>query len=240
MNVAIVTAMPQETRAVLQGARHRKMNLINGRHTCRCNITGHDIVLVEAGMGLLNAGWAATLVAEEKPDLIISAGFGGGIVSGLSAGDVVMAEQVLQWLGNGFEEVAVGFYGHNSAADNLSLLRGSFVTNDGILSKQNLAQHLTGANNPIVEMETAAVARVAVTHGIPFLGIRAVSDAWHEELAFSIDEFCDDTMRIRPAKVLATILKRPTIIPQLIRLALNSRVAGASLAKAMERLLREI
>lgn len=240
MNVAIVTAMPEETRAVLQGARHRKMNLINGRHTCRCNITGHDIVLVEAGMGLLNAGWAATLVAEEKPDLIISAGFGGGIVSGLSVGDVVMAEQVLQWLGNGFEEVAVGFYGHNSAADNLSLLRGSFVTNDGILSKQNLAQHLTGANNPIVEMETAAVARVAVAHGIPFLGIRAVSDAWHEELAFSIDEFCDDTMRIRPTKVLSTILKRPPIIPQLIRLALNSRVAAASLAKAMEQLLRLI
>lgn len=240
MNVAIVTAMPEETRAVLQGARNRKMNLINGRHTCRCCITGHDIVLVEAGMGLLNAGWAATLVADEKPDLIISAGFGGGILSGLSVGDVVMAEQVLQWLGNGFEEVAVGFYGHNSAADNLSLSRGSFITNDGILSKQNLAQHLTDANNPIVEMETAAVARVAATHGIPFLGIRAVSDAWHEELAFSIDEFCDDTMRIKPSKVLATILKRPAIIPQLIRLALNSRVAATSLAKAMERLLRHI
>ncbi|MBT1070643.1 phosphorylase family protein [Pelotalea chapellei] len=240
MKIAIVTAMPEETGAVLQGAHQKKKGMVNGRHTCRCSITGHEIMLVEAGMGLLNAGWAATLAAEDKPDLIISAGFGGGVVAGLSVGEVVMAEQVLQWDGTGFEEVAVGFYGRNSAADAMALPRGCFITGDGILRKDELASHLTNANKPVVEMETAAVARVAAGNGIPFLGIRAISDAWDEELSFSINEFCDDTMRIRPAKVLATILKRPSIIPQLIRLARNSKAAAASLGKAMERLLKQI
>ena len=152
-----------------------------------------------------------------------------------------MAEQVLQWQGDDFEEVAVGFFGHNSVADTLALHRGTFITSDGILRKQSLAQHLkSSANNPVVEMETAAVARVAAGQGIPFLGIRAISDPWDEELAFSINEFCDDTMRIKPAKVLATVLKRPAIIPQLVRLAYNSHVAAASLGKAMGQLLKQV
>jgi len=47
-------------------------------------------------------------------------------------------------------------------------------------------------------------------------------------------------MRIRPAKVLGVILRRPGIIPQLVRLACNSRVAAAGLASTMARLFRRI
>ena len=89
-------------------------------------------------------------------------------------------------------------------------------------------------------MESAAVARVAASHGIPFLAMRAISDPWDEEMDFTIDEFCDDSMRIRPARVLATILRRPRIIPQLVRLARTSRVAAGGLARGMERLLAAI
>jgi adenosylhomocysteine nucleosidase len=128
-----------------------------------------------------------------------------------------------------------------SGAESSSLARGAFITCDIIQDKRSLASLLpAGAANPVVEMESAAIARVTAEHGIPFLGVRTISDPWDEELDFTIDEFCDDTMRIRPTKVLATILRRPRIIPQLIRLALNSRVAAAGLAKAMQRLLHQI
>jgi adenosylhomocysteine nucleosidase len=86
-------------------------------------------------------------------------------------------------------------------------------------------------------MESAAIAIVAVENGIPFCGIRAVSDPFDEELGFSLDEFCDQRMRIRIPRVLLTIARKPRIIPQLIRLARNSRVAGASLSQAVERFL---
>jgi adenosylhomocysteine nucleosidase len=91
-----------------------------------------------------------------------------------------------------------------------------------------------------VEMETAAVARVSAAQGIPFLGLRSVSDPWNEELAFSLDDFCDEARRIRLPKVVATIIKRPGIVPQLLRLARNSRLAAKGLARAMERLLEKI
>ena len=241
MKIAIITAMPEESGAVLKGAKLCEKSLLSGRKRYHTLIDGHDVVLVEAGMGMLNAGWAATALAVEQPDLMISAGFGGAVLPGLRVGDAVVAEQLLHWGGESFEEAAVGFYGHTAVASTLNLFRGAFITCDVILDKKSLAQKLpAGTANPIIEMESAAIARVAAAYGIPFLGVRTVSDPWDEELYFSIDEFCDDTMRIRPAKVLATILKRPRIIPQLIRLALNSRVAAASLANSMLRLLHRI
>jgi adenosylhomocysteine nucleosidase len=129
-----------------------------------------------------------------------------------------MARHIMQLHGNDLEEVSVGFYGQNNIAGKLSLPQGTFISCDTILNKSELAGLLPAeCANPVVEMETAAIARVATLHGIPFLALRTISDPWDEELDFSIDEFCDDSMQIRIPKVLRTIAKRPHIIPQLIR-----------------------
>ena len=238
MKIGITTALPEEAQAILKNAEELQRSQQGDRSVFSCRIAGHDITLVEAGMGMLNAGWAATALAVQSPDLIISAGFGGGVLPGLKVGDVVMAEQVLHWTGSDFERVTTGMF----APENVSLpLRGCFITSDGILNKHDLLGLLpSGANRPVVEMESAAVARVAVEHNIPFMGIRAISDPWNEELGFSIQDFCDEQLRIRPIKVLATILRRPRIIPQLIRLAWNSRVAAKSLGTASKQLFQQL
>ncbi len=241
MKIVIITAMPEESGAILKSAVQRSKSLMSGRKRYCTQIAGHEIVLMEGGMGMLNAGWAAMTLATENPDLMISAGFGGAVLPGLPVGGVVLAEQVLQWGPSGLEDVSVNFFGSHQVASTLGLTRGTFISCNEILDKRTLAAKLPGsAANPILEMETAAVARVAAAHGIPFLAIRSVSDTGDEELDFSIDEFCDDSMRIRPTRVFATILRRPRIIPQLIRLARTSRVAAASLAMAMERLFKQL
>ena len=238
MKIGIITAMPEEAQAILKNAEELQRSQQGDRSVFSCRIAGHDITLVEAGMGMLNAGWAATALAVQSPDLIISAGFGGGVLPGLKVGDMVVAEQVLHWTGVGFERVVTAMY----APENVSLpVRGCFITSDGILNKHDLQGLLPGnTNRPVVEMESAAVARVAAEHNIPFMGIRAISDPWNEELGFSINDFCDDQLRIRPFKVLATILRRPRIIPQLIRLAGNSRVAAKSLSLATKQLFQQL
>lgn len=239
MKIAIITAMPEESRAILKSAQGVEKSRHGERRTFHCRIAGHDVTLVEAGMGMLNAGWAASILAAEGPDILVSAGFGGGVLPGFKVGDVVMAERVLHWTGNGFEEVMTRFYGRESGVQPLVRLRGQFITSDGILNKGQLIALLPrDAGQPVVEMESAAVARVSAERDIPFMGMRAISDPWDEELAFSIDEFCDDDKRIRPAKVFATILHRPRIVPQLIRLGWNSHIAAKSLGRAMERLLK--
>lgn len=238
MKIAIITAMPEETRAVLGKTWPVEKTVHGDRISYRCLVDGHDITLFEAGMGMLNAGWAASVLAAEMPDLIVSAGFGGGVVPGLKVGDVVMAERVLHWTGSDFEQVQTKFYGQKPGNSTSLFPRGCFITCDGIIRKQQLVELLpSGVIRPVVEMESAAVARVAAERAIPFLGLRAISDSWNEELGFSIDEFCDDDMRIRPLKVAATVMRRPRIIPQLVRLAWNSYVAARRLRTATDRLL---
>ena len=241
MKIAIITAMPEESRAILKRAGQVRKSHQGDRRLFHCRIGAHDVTLVEAGMGMLNAGWAASILAAKGPDILVSAGFGGGVLPGFKVGDVVMAERVLHWTGDGFEEVVTRFYGREPGSAPLVRLRGQFITSDGILNKGQLIALLPrNAGQPVVEMESAAVARVAAEHDIPFMGMRAISDPWDEELTFSIDEFCDDAKQVRPLKVLATILRRPHIIPQLIRLGWNSRMAAKSLGKATERLLGQI
>jgi adenosylhomocysteine nucleosidase len=107
--------------------------------------------------------------------------------------------------------------------------------------KSRLAARLpSAAPYPVVEMESAAIAIIAVENGIPFCGIRAVSDPFDEELGFSLDEFCDKKMRIRIPKVLLAIARKPRIIPQLFRLSRNSRVAAESLSQAVGRFLADM
>ena len=241
MKIVVITALPEESAAITRQGRILEKTRLNGRARYRVSIEGHEIILVEAGMGTLNAGWAAAALAAEKPDLMISAGFGGAVVAGLSVGDVVLAERIQHRNGQQAEEVEVGFYGRNAIAGQLCLPQGTFITCDVILGKRELARALPAdIRNPVVEMESAAIARVAALSRIPLLAVRAISDPWDEELNFSIDDFCDETKRIRPAKVLASILRRPAIIPQLIRLARNSRVAAGGLGKTMARLLSRI
>jgi len=82
-------------------------------------------------------------------------------------------------------------------------------------------------------MESVAVARTAATAGVPFLGLRTISDDAGEELGFSLDELTDSQLRISILRVLFTCLKKPRIIPQLARLAGNSGKAGKTLGATL-------
>ncbi|MEI6306367.1 MAG: hypothetical protein WCP33_06055, partial [Deltaproteobacteria bacterium] len=215
MQIAVITALPEESRAIRKRGVLIEDSPLGGRTATYCRIAGHDVTLVEAGIGMLNAGWAATMLAEKSPDLLVSVGFGGGILPGLAVGDVVVAEKVLHWTGNIFEQVEAGYYALNITGSQAPL-RGEFITSDEILDKKKLAELLPqNICRPVADMESAAVARVALERGIPFMGVRVVSDTWDEELGFSISEFCDESKHIRIKSVAATILKRPAIIFQL-------------------------
>lgn len=240
MKAGIVTALPQETRAVLRGLQHIEGKLLHGRRLFSGSSGGNPVSLIESGMGLENARSAAeALVTAEHPELLVSAGLGGGVSASLATGDPVLAGRVLQWREEGqLEEIDfVPFAIHPDPG----IRTGTFVTGGGILDKKRVAGLLDdGLPFPLLEMESAAIAAVAAKNRIPFLGIRTISDPWDEELLFDIEEFCDATLRIRPFKVLMTMIRRPGIVPQLIRLAKGSRIAAARLTTASAQVLSRL
>ncbi|MGD0586340.1 MAG: hypothetical protein ABSA86_11300 [Oryzomonas sp.] len=248
MNIAIITAMPEETRACLKAVESPESIQVGRLKAFHCSTLQHDLLLVESGMGFKNAAAAAeALLGEFRPDLLISAGFCGGIAPELRVGDVAISKD-LSIVANGVVQqvpVEVAAAGRNfvarQSAEGARVFASLFASTPSIMAKKELAPLLPpGAPWPVVEMESAAIAIVAVENGIPYMGIRTVSDPADEELGFSLEEFTDNHLRIRPHRVALTILRRPWIIPQLIRLARNSRIAADSLSHAVARLLASL
>jgi len=245
MNIAIITAMPEEFNAVaacLGSGTAKKRGRLK---TCSFSCEGHRIMLVESGMGFDNAARAAeSVIRDLEPELLISAGFCGGIAPELRVGDLVVAKRMVIVSENGLEELpsetpaaALNFAARQTASG-VRVFSGTFAGTAVITPKAKLAEMLSNRYPcPVVEMESAAIALVAAENGIPLIALRSVSDPAHEELGFSLDEFCDSSLRIRPGRVLLTILRKPRIIPQLIRLAGNSRTAARSLTEALGQLL---
>ena len=245
MKIAVITAMPEEYRAVADSLGTATAAQIGTLRAGRFSQAGHEFLLVESGMGFHNAAKAAELLIRDGcPDLLVSAGFCGGIAPELLAGDVVVAKEIIIANDCGFEDIPVPLspVGRNfvafEAAEGNRTVGGTFVSTSVVTSKKRLAGMLHGSYpNPVVEMESGAVAIIAAENNIPLLAIRAVSDSAAEELLFSLDEFCDsDLRRIRISKVLLTVLRKPCIIPQLLRLSRSSRRAAEGLTAALSRL----
>ncbi|WP_306534905.1 phosphorylase [Geobacter sp.] len=239
--IGLMAAMPDEIRPLLRLAGPAARERSGTFPLWRLRIGNTDVCLVESGMGIARAAAAAdALVAEATPTVILSFGFGGAVLPGLSIGGLVVGAK--SWFAGteGFsprlgidQELARKITAElNDTVGGAS--GGEIITSSQILRKSNLAHSLpAGMTLPVLDMETAAVAEVAHRHGIALVALRAISDDAAEELAFSLDEFTDQEMTIRPLKVFATIVRKPWIIPQLVRLARNSRLAGKRLAQGV-------
>lgn len=248
MRIAFIAAMPEEFRTVACHLEAPARTVIGRYKASSGTASGHDVVVLESGMGFDNAAKAAeTLISSMRPDIVVSAGFCGGIAPGLEVGAVVVATRVVIFSGGAMDEVPVELAAAGSnliARQSKSADRvfgGMFVSTPAITAKARVAAMLpAGTLHPVVEMESAAVAMAAAESGIPFVGIRSVSDPADEELGFSLDEFCDDQLRIRIPRVLLTIMRKPFIIPQLVRLARNSRIAAANLSRSIGHFLASV
>jgi adenosylhomocysteine nucleosidase len=245
MRIGIITAMPEETGAIIKAIGGTKIVSSGRTRRYRCQVVGHEILLVEGGMGPANAVAATeALLREGGADLLLSAGFCGGIRPGLTVGDAVLAAGLAVVSADGVQDVpvmvpeTVSRFITGCPVGGVRLVSGLFATTQVIMRKEQLARLLPAdAPYPVVEMESGAIAGIAAAHSLPFIGLRTVSDPHDEELGFSLDEFCDDRMCIRIPRVLLTIARKPRIIPQLIRLARNSRTAAESLSRVMPELL---
>ena len=82
-------------------------------------------------------------------------------------------------------------------------------------------------------MESYWVGRVAAQHGVPFLALRAISDAVGERLP-DLQGVVDEEGVVRAGRALPLLLRRPLYAPTLLRLARGARRAAQNLATLIE------
>jgi adenosylhomocysteine nucleosidase len=90
-----------------------------------------------------------------------------------------------------------------------------------------------------VEMENATVRAFAEACGVPFLGIRAISDRADESIDPATLTWIDPAGRLRPARLATALCRRPTLIPSLMRLRRSSNLALSNLGKALQIILAQ-
>jgi adenosylhomocysteine nucleosidase len=170
-----------------------------------------DLHLVVSGIGGANAQAAATRLLEMNCDALVSWGTAGALHPDLRSGQLVVADQITDTSGERLtpdpawaQRVVARLASHGEV-----LVAGVAGTNrilDSVQAKRALG---AASGAAIVDMESAALARVAAKHGIPLLVLRAVVDELDTVIPASIMAATDAQGRVRIARLSMRVLGRP-------------------------------
>jgi nucleoside phosphorylase len=121
-------------------------------------------------------------------------------------------------------------------ADEARLVAGTAVSTRG---SQVLGQGIGNMAHPVLEMETAGIAQVAVERGIALLSIRAISDGPRSPLPFDLEAVLDERYNYRMGRMAMVILRHPGILLRGRQLMQNTSIAADHAARALLAALRQ-
>ena len=219
----MVSAMDREVAPLLKDWRRAELRA--GAREFSIWAKG-DFSYIQSGIGHAPGLAAArAIVADQKPDILISVGFAGALTRLLSVGEAITPGTVID--------------AQTGDRTDLSFGSGTLVSAANIADEAAKKKLAAKYNAQAVDMEASAVAQVARENGIPFCAVKTISD----ELGFAMPPFnayVDQDGKLELDRFAIGMAVRPGYWPSLMQLARNSKVASAELASALESLLESI
>jgi len=175
-------------------------------------LAGRKAVVVRSGIGKVNAGICAQILADVfSVDAIINTGIAGSLNKNINIGDIVLSTDVVQHdmdaTGFGYRkgqipQMPVFFF---NADDNLRRLaaevckevnpdiqvfEGRIASGDQFVCDQDVKNRIVSEFSAYAtEMEGAAIGQAAYLNEIPFLVVRAISDKADGSAQMDYSEF---------------------------------------------------
>jgi len=184
--------MAKELELLLPLLQDSEESRMGGFVFYRGNMGKHDVMVMQCGIGKVNAAMGAlTLVNAFLPDYIINSGVAGGADKSVSVMDVVAGERVAYhdvWCGPESEQGRVQglplyFEGAKRLLDLLpdrdDIHKGLICSGDQFIDTIESVNNIKG-NFPdalAVDMESGAIAQVCHLNHVPFLAMRVISDS---------------------------------------------------------------
>jgi len=209
--VAIIGAMEEEVALIKGWMTEIETQSIAGCEFYQGKLDGTDVVLLQSGIGKVNAAVSTTLLLSKfAPSKVINIGSAGGYAQDLNVGDVVISDQVCH------HDVDVTVFGY--AMGQVPGMPATYAADETLVAEAKAAVVRLGQvtaqvgligtgdsfmQDPVrvekvradfpallaVEMEAAAVAQVCVKFETPFVVVRALSDIAGKESSQSFEEF---------------------------------------------------
>jgi adenosylhomocysteine nucleosidase len=186
-----------------------------------------------SGPGPRRAQEHAEKLIKDGVDALMSFGLAGGLAPDLSAGSIIVPQEIHQL---GFAPIlsdAAWCGGLKDCIDGqLNLREVNMVSLDSIIDSVDTKHELwvqTGAG--AVDMESAAIAECAARAGVPFIAIRAISDPAHSPLPPVVKQAVNTDGTTRPFGVMKSLLRHPRQMSELVALAQNTKRAKTALGK---------
>ena len=231
MTLLLIAAEARELAGVLRRVPHSPAEGM----PIRCARVGqwgkHRLICAADGPGSEIAGRAAELALEKfQPDLIWSVGLCGALDNALVAGQVVTATDVV----HASSRTRYPAGGSPSSRGDGKKETGKpivVVSLDRVASTAEEKRQLRPLGE-VVEMEAAAVARVASAAGLPFGCVKAVSDLADEGFHVDLNAARGADGRFQTSRILRDALRQPLKgLPELWRLNGRSRQAAENLGE---------
>ena len=209
--IGIVVAMQEEREAIEKILSNKEVEEVCNLRIIKGTINNKECILVECGVGKVNAARAAQVIIDKfEVDTIINVGVAGAVNPMLEIGDIVIGKYVLQ------HDFDITAFGHSkgyitgvgdrinctdkydeqvekiideSIEKNYQVKLGIVATGDIFCTDIDMKNKIQAKfDADVVDMECAAIGQVAYLNDIPFAVIRSVSDTPNGENAKTFDE----------------------------------------------------
>jgi adenosylhomocysteine nucleosidase len=214
--IAIIAALPGELRPLVRGWRHEQRN---GVDLWRYSYDEGEWVAACSGSGKQAATRAFAEVEKDGAiSFVISTGWAGALSEEFISGRVYRVSGVIDVLTGERYRVA-------NWSEERWLLTSPTVVNER--EKRRLAKSYEAG---LVDMEAAAVARMAEMRGIPFYCYKGISDGYSDQLP-DFNRFISSRGHFNLARFIPFALLRPWYWLALIRMGENSKKASFGIAE---------
>ena len=202
VEVAILKEKMEDVRIIKKAS----MDFYEGR------LAGKKAVVVRSGIGKVNAGICAQILADVfSVDAIINTGIAGSLNKNINIGDIVLSTDVVQHdmdaTGFGYRkgqipQMPVFFFNADEnlrrlAAEvcrevnpDIQVFEGRIASGDQFVCDQDVKNQIVSDFSAYAtEMEGAAIGQAAYLNEIPFLVVRAISDKADGSAQMDYSEF---------------------------------------------------
>lgn len=211
MKIGIIFALQEELVELKKYLKIVNEYDIFNLHFFEAKSNNIDIVLVECGVGKVNAARTTQILIDNmKVDYIFNVGVAGGVANNLKVGDIVIGDKLVQHDFDvtpfNYEKGQIPNVGTFIDSDEYLVKiaekslneakKGVIASGDIFVTDSKMSEKINKKFNALcVEMEGASIAQVCYLCHIPFLIIRSISDVPNNDNVVTYEEFLESSSK---------------------------------------------